>query len=408
MSAVEAMKICAVICEYNPFHNGHKYLIEQAKRLSGCDAVLCIMSGNFTQRGEAAVLPKFVRAEHAVRGGADCAIQLPAAFSVAPAEIFAQGAISILKSIPAVTRLAFGSEVADARAIESAARLLCDTDEGGCLSEKFTASVAEGMERGESYKRSAAQALEELGAEGALVNSPNGILATEYARAIKKLGANMDILPVLRVGAGYGDEELKDNFSSASAIRANLGRREIEANVPPYVLDALKGADMRGARDRADAIARYALAAADRADMARIFGCTEGLENKLKADAHFTCEEIVARATSRRYTSSRIRRILAANMLGLYADDVKRYIAEGTYIKPLAVSAALKDGIFAELAKASLPVIIKKMSLKALSAGRGMPETAAERCYAADRRADFVRALIFGEAPEYDFTVKTV
>ena len=92
MSAVEAMKICAVICEYNPFHNGHKYLIEQAKRLSGCDAVLCIMSGNFTQRGEAAVLPKFVRAEHAVRGGADCVIQLPAAFSVAPAEVFAQGA----------------------------------------------------------------------------------------------------------------------------------------------------------------------------------------------------------------------------------------------------------------------------------------------------------------------------
>ena len=107
------MKFCAIICEYNPFHNGHRYLLEHAKKLSGCDGILCLMSAAFTQRGEAAVMPKFVRAEHAVLGGADCVLQLPAAFSVAPAEIFAQGAVSILKSIPAVTHLAFGSENAD-------------------------------------------------------------------------------------------------------------------------------------------------------------------------------------------------------------------------------------------------------------------------------------------------------
>ena len=107
------MKICAVICEFNPFHNGHKYLIEKAKRQSDCDAVLCIMSGNFTQRGEVCIFDKYTRARHAIAGGADCVIQLPAPFAVAPAEIFAKGAIKILSSIPDVTEIAFGCESAD-------------------------------------------------------------------------------------------------------------------------------------------------------------------------------------------------------------------------------------------------------------------------------------------------------
>ena len=100
------MKILAIICEFNPFHNGHRYLLEKAKKLSGADAVLCIMSGNFTQRGEICVLDKYTRAKHAILGGADCVIQLPAPFAVAPAEIFAKGAIKILSSIPEVAFLA--------------------------------------------------------------------------------------------------------------------------------------------------------------------------------------------------------------------------------------------------------------------------------------------------------------
>lgn len=404
------MKICAIICEYNPFHNGHKYLIERAKELSGCDAVLCLMSGNFTQRGEAAILPKFVRAEHAVKGGADCVIQLPAAFSVAPAEIFAQGAISILKSIPAVTHLAFGSEVADESAIDKASQIFYGAGENS--GAELEAIIGKHMSGGQSYKRSLALALGELGAENTLITSPNGILATEYARAIKKLGADIKILPVQRVGGGYGDSELKENFSSASAIRANLSSVNIADNVPDYVAKSLEKISLNGVKERADCLIRYALATADKENMRRIFGCTEGLENKLKADAEFAADEIVERATNKRYTSSRIRRILISNMLGLYADDAKKYIAEGTYIKPLAVRESRKDEIFAELAKSSLPVIIKKMSLNALTAAHESNEkpcfSAAEECYKTDRRADFVRALIYGIQPEYDYTVKIV
>lgn len=407
------MKFCAIICEYNPFHNGHRYLLEHAKKLSGCDGILCLMSAAFTQRGEAAVLPKFVRAEHAVLGGADCVLQLPAAFSVAPAEIFAQGAVSILRSIPAVTHLAFGSENADEKEIDKAAQILYDMHfDDAERTNKFDRALRKHFEGGESYKRSLAHAMEEMGAENTLITSPNGILAVEYARAIKKLGANIKILPVERVGADYNDGKLKENFSSASAIRANLHDKAVESNVPEYVLRALENADLEGAAKRFDCLVRYSLSRADKSDMTRIFGCTEGLENKLKSDAGLTAEEIIASATSKRYTSSRIRRILTANMLGLYSDDVKRYIAEGTYIKPLAVRADRKDEIFAELAGSDLPVIIKKMSLNAIAPPNrhsyDAQETAAEKCYKTDLLADYTRSLIHAEKPEYEYTVKLV
>lgn len=400
------MKICAIICEYNPFHNGHKYLIERARQLSGCDGVLCLMSASFTQRGEPAVLPKFTRAEHAVLGGADCVIQLPVAFSVAPAEIFAQGAVSILKSIPSVACLAFGSENADVRAIERGAELLNGTETQGFGSQKFTETLLYNMEKGQSYKRSIALALEEQGADGTLVTSPNGILALEYARAIKKSGADIALLPIQRVGGGYGDGRLRGNFSSASAIRANLADGRIADNVPPYVFEALSS--VKDDCGRADALYRYALAGADKNQLARIFGCTEGLENKLTADLSLTAEEIIAAATGKRYTSSRIRRIIASNLLGLYADDAKRAIAEGTYIKPLAVKKERRDEMFAALAQSHLPLIIKKMSMQQVCGTQTCEKSAAQLCAEADTRADLARALIYGESPEYDYTVKIV
>ena len=109
------MKICAIICEYNPFHNGHLYQLNLARELSGADAVLCIMSGNFVQRGENAILDKYTRAKHALKAGADIVIELPTVFATSPAELFATGAIHILSSIPAVKTLCFGAENADNR-----------------------------------------------------------------------------------------------------------------------------------------------------------------------------------------------------------------------------------------------------------------------------------------------------
>jgi len=118
------MKICAVICEYNPFHNGHAYQLSEAKKRSQADAVLCIMSGNFVQRGESAIVDKFTRAKHAVLGGADAVIELPTIFATSNAELFAKGAISILSSIPDVTTLCFGAETASTEAFLQTAKLI--------------------------------------------------------------------------------------------------------------------------------------------------------------------------------------------------------------------------------------------------------------------------------------------
>ena len=118
------MKICAIICEYNPLHNGHLWQIREAKEHSNADAVLCIMSGDFVQRGETALLDKFTRAKHAVLAGADAVIQLPTVFATANAELFARGAIRILSSIPAVKTLSFGAENPDKTAFKLAARYL--------------------------------------------------------------------------------------------------------------------------------------------------------------------------------------------------------------------------------------------------------------------------------------------
>ena len=137
------MDICAIICELNPLHNGHAYLIESARRLTGCDAVLLIMSGSFTQRGEMCILDKYVRARHAILSGADAVIELPAPFAVAPAEIFARGAVKILSSIPDVKSLCFGcEEVADFGAV---AKYLSDED--GAFRERLSSL----LENGEGY-----------------------------------------------------------------------------------------------------------------------------------------------------------------------------------------------------------------------------------------------------------------
>ena len=179
------MKICAIICEYNPFHNGHLYQIQEAKRLSGADAILCIMSGNFVQRGEAAILDKFTRAKHAVLAGADVVVELPTPFAISNAELFAKGAISILSKIPSVTTLCFGAENASKTAFTLAARYL--NDEPKEISEKIKSYASEGM----SYAKARAKAwVGFLPLD--LLCSPNNILALEYTRAILNANASID------------------------------------------------------------------------------------------------------------------------------------------------------------------------------------------------------------------------
>ena len=230
------MKICAIICEYNPLHNGHLWHIQSARALSGADAVLCVMSGNFTQRGEHAVLDKYTRAKHALLAGADAVIELPAPFATSNAELFAKGAIKLIASIPAVTTLSFGAENADKLAFISAGRYL--NDEPKSVSEEIKRLTATGI----SYARARAQAY-----AGHIpfdvLSSPNNILGLEYTKALLALQSNIEILPLQRQGAGYLDGTLHENFSSASAIRSAIYNGEsVKNNLPAFVANDLSTA----------------------------------------------------------------------------------------------------------------------------------------------------------------------
>ncbi|MDE5766495.1 MAG: nucleotidyltransferase family protein, partial [Clostridia bacterium] len=327
-----------IICEFNPFHNGHSYLLRRARELSGCDAVLCVMSGSFTQRGEICRTDKFLRAKHAVLCGADAVVELPAPFAVAPAEIFAKGAVGVISSIPQVKCVAFGCESSceDGEKFKSAVRILSSE------SALFKATLEKHLNSGESYIKSYGAAFEACGGNGELLSSPNNVLGVEYAKAVLSSGADIKILPVKRVGAGFNDEKLADGYSSASGIRANADNPKIKNEMPECSYgDFVKSCD-NGERFRR--LAADWLYLCDKENLKRVYGCTEGLENRLKSLAFgHGFEEIVELACSKRYSKARIRRILTANLLGLYADQTQEFLQGGLPVKVLAVKKERAD-----------------------------------------------------------------
>lgn len=352
------MRICGIICEFNPFHNGHKYLLERAKELSGCDKVLCIMSGSFTQRGDISIMDKFDRARHAVLCGADGVLELPSAFSVAPAEIFAKGAIKILSSIPEVTTLAFGCENPEVNFVQSANILNSEN-------EHFKAVLNKNLAEGESYIRSLAEAFEACGGEKGLLSRPNNILGVEYTKTILKLKSNIQILPIKRMGAGYGDIELKDDFSSASAIRNNPQAPSVKNNVPDCVYVDLK--NFSEENSQFEELMRFKLLQSSTETLQKIYGCTEGLENRLLSLTSLPLNELIESATAKRYSSSRIKRILCANLLDLHGADCDNYLKSDLYLKPLAIKKDGADEILSVLSKSKYPIVLKQRDLNSLN-----------------------------------------
>lgn len=341
------MKICAIICEFNPFHNGHAYLLKEARRLSGCDFVVCVMSGQFTQRGEICRTDKFLRAKHAVLGGADAVIELPTPFSVAPAEIFARGAVKLVAQINAQTTLAFGCESGNAEDFTGAAHILCGE------SGRFKQELAKGLDGGESYIKSYCAAFGACGGNTDFISSPNNILGVEYAKAALRRGGDIGIIPIKRVGCGYNDGKLEKNFSSAGAIRANAQDGLVKGNMPDYSYkDFIESRDLD---ERFGQLAADALFLCDERELKRVYGCTEGLENRLKKLASLKSEDLIAAACTKRYSQSRIRRILAANLLGLYADETESFLNARLPLKPLAVKKESADGLLPLLASENDP-----------------------------------------------------
>lgn len=371
------MKICAIICEYNPFHNGHAYQIAEAKRLSGADAVLCLMSGNFVQRGEAAILEKRTRAKHAVLCGADAVLELPTVFACSNAEIFAKGAVSLLSKIPAVSVLSFGAENADAEEFKRIATLT--NDEPKSVSLRIKELTSQGI----SYAKARAKAWNEH-TETPLLSSPNNILGVEYTRAIFNAGAAIDILPIPRRGNGYHDTTADGEFPSASAVR-----EAVRNDTLPAVKDGIPEAvslDLPKTTENSLALMeKTAILLTDKSILKRTLDCTEGLENAFLQAVECGIEDFIGELTSARYTASRLRRIALHNLLNIREDFIRKCLSSPLYLAPLAYRKDRTD-LLKALSEAEIPFLSSGKQVKALS-------STARECYEKDEFAARIYAL---------------
>jgi len=208
------MKLAAIVCEYNPFHKGHQYHIEETKRKTGCDGIVAVMSGNFVQRGEGALFSKETRAKAAVLGGADLVLELAPYFAVQSAEAFSLGALKIITSIPEIKYLSFGAEEENIDILKKAASILTDEP------QSYKTALKEELDKGISYPTARQKALLKIGENDAAkaLSSPNNILGVEYLKALKKFKSDIVPIAVKRVGAAH-DSKAAGDMVSASYLR---------------------------------------------------------------------------------------------------------------------------------------------------------------------------------------------
>ena len=212
------MKTAGIIAEYNPFHTGHEYQIKYVKEKLGADFVVIAMSGDFVQRGTPALFSKYVRAEMALKGGADLILELPVSSSTASAELFAKGGVQLLDGIGVTDILCFGSECGDTRILMELAKLLVDEP------PEFQAALRLNLKEGMTFPKARSQALTEVLPEPwkyqQVLSSPNNILGIEYCKAILREKSSISPVAIKREGNDYHEKSLAENiFPSASAIR---------------------------------------------------------------------------------------------------------------------------------------------------------------------------------------------
>lgn len=231
------MITAGIIAEYNPFHEGHRYHIEETRRRTGADYVVIAMSGDYVQRGEPAIVDKYIRTRMALEGGADLVLELPCAYATASAEHFAGAGVMLFHKLGVCDWLSFGSEWADREELEEVAEILCREP------ETYKSVLREGLKEGLSYPASRARALCSLVSDdrrercSRLLEEPNHILALEYMKAIRKMGSGMTCLVVARQGKGYHDQEIGEvnekSFASAAAIRASVTKASSRPDLAP-------------------------------------------------------------------------------------------------------------------------------------------------------------------------------
>jgi len=369
------MKVVGLITEYNPFHNGHKYHIEEARRVTGADYVIAVMSGNFVQRGAPAIIDKYSRSRMALQNGADIVFELPVCFSTASAEYFAHGAVSLLDKLGVVDYICFGSECGDIQLLKKAACLL--TDKSKLIDERIQAYIKDGQSYPAARTNAMLKSLEAEGIPdgeliGKIINEPNNILGIEYIKAIQRLNSKMQAITIKRKAAHYHDLNLysnqtvstdnlvnKDNIaaiSSATAIRRAIladlcdtgassliddhtyqslcSLNEIKDSVPDNVFNILMENYLKNfpiTEDDFSQIIHYHLIYEDKNSLTEYLDVSADMADRIKniRDTYYTIEEFYKAIKTKNLTLTRINRAMLHIMLKIRKSTFDEYCQNG-------------------------------------------------------------------------------
>ncbi|BBW96810.1 nucleotidyltransferase [Geobacillus icigianus] len=360
------MKAVGVIVEYNPFHNGHLHHLQETRRKTNADCLIAVMSGNFLQRGEPAIVSKWARTKMALASGIDIVIELPYAFAVQAAERFASGAVRLLAAI-GCRELCFGSESGDIAAFLSAA------DTWSEQQEPFDSLVRAELARGQSFPRAAAAAWQALGAAPLDLSKPNNVLGFAYVKAIRQHALPMTPHTIPRRAAGYHDESASHpSIASATSVRKILrqtGQLEaVAAYVPAAALDQLRQYQETYGRlhdwEMYFPLLKYRLLTATEADLRRIAGVEEGIEHRLKQHiaAAETFAAFIAAVKTKRYTWTRLQR-LCTHVLTHFTKEAQSEAADPTYIRLLGMSETGRRYLQQVKKQLALPLVAKAAKL---------------------------------------------
>lgn len=360
--------ILGIVSEYNPFHNGHVHHLQVSKQLTKTDFTVAVMSGNFVQRGDTALVDKWTRTEMALKAGIDLVIELPTVYALSSAENFADGAVKILNSLGVVDFISFGSEIGEITPLSDVANILYKEP------KEFSSLITAQLRSGLSYPKAREIALSQFFGSSQkysdIVSNPNNILGVEYLKALKKHRSHIKPLTIKRDYADYNSKQEKNGIASATAIRTMIQNKKNIHRVIPYETYEL----IDECKEKGNIIPSlsvfekeiiYTLRKMTLSEIAALPDVSEGLENKIKfaANNFNTLEDLIANIKSKRYTQSRIQRILLYALLNISQKDINASKKVTPYIRVLGFNKHGKriiSAIAAANPKLNIIVSVKK------------------------------------------------
>ena len=334
-------KVLGIIAEYNPFHNGHLYHLENAKSKTESDYVVAIISGNFTQRGDTSIVNKWEKAKMALNSGVDLVIELPTIYSISSAENFANGAIKIFNDMGIVNYISFGMEAEDITILNNIANVLYDEPKE--YKDILKNELKDGITYAKGMEIAVCKYLKDDKYKDVLSGS-NNILAIEYLKSLKRLKSTIIPVGIKREKVFYNSRRIVDDYASATGIRYLLEKRQIEdiSKLVPYntfniLIDNIRNGKYNINLNNFSKEVMYKLRSMDIKDIANLPEVSEGLEYLIKETSENTNNivELIENIKTKRYTQNRIQRILLYALLDIKKADMEMSKKVKTYIRVL-------------------------------------------------------------------------